>query len=509
MNESTFIQYLNERKFEFVRAIEGIEGNTGSPDGESLYFVQKNDKQYIATRDYIADEDVLVSLICKAYKKSQIEDRFIREAIDNLYVEFPFNEAISRKVEQLVCDSRKLETQPFTLTYRLYELFYLVLQQLNDQKKDTLQSRLADSKSYIDHFYHAPLTRVDLAQRAGVNVDYFSRTFKARYKESPMSYLNRVRITHAKSLLLNRNKTIRDVAFDVGFKDEFYFSRQFKRQMGRSPQSFMKRSILSLKVASLHHLVTGHLYALNHLPHSAIMNHSYPLSLKEAGVVEIGQESVDVDKLVTIQPDVVIQKAPMSDAVQTKSELINQIAPVINLAYEGTWREHFTQIASIVDCDQRAQQWLEHYEQKASSLKDSIKKYVGKETVIVVGIGEVGCCLYGMRNMGAVMYDDLQMEAPERIRKIAHIKEVTLEELMEINADRIILTVYRSHKRLPSQTTIVQHLKKLSRDERWQSLKAVKNKQLYGLYDTKHLYTSYNAYSHNLLLNKLSEFFVT
>ncbi|MBM7634909.1 ABC-type Fe3+-hydroxamate transport system substrate-binding protein [Geomicrobium sediminis] len=509
MNESTFTQYVNERKFEFVRAIEGRKDRIDSYDGESVYFVQKNERQLIATREYVADEDVLVQLVCKAYKKDQFEDVYIREAIDNLYVEFPINEVITSKLEQLSIESQNPETQPFTLTCWFYELLYLVLQQLNDQKKDSLQSRLADTKTYIDQFYNVPLTRVDLAQRAGVNVDYFSRTFKARYEESPMSYLNRVRITHAKSLLLKRNKTIRDIAFDVGFKDEFYFSRQFKRQIGRSPQSYMKRSILSLKVASLHHLVTGHLYALNHLPHSAIMNHSYPLSLKEAGVVEIGQESVDVDKLVTIQPDVVIQKAPMSDAVKTKSELINQIAPVVNLAYEGTWREHFTQIASVVDCDQRAQQWLEHYEHKASSIRDSIKKYVGKETVIVVGIGEVGCCLYGMRNMGAVMYDDLQMEAPERIRKIAHIKEVTLEELMEINADRIILTVYRSHKRLPSQMTIVKHLQQLSQDERWQSLKAVKNKQLYGLYDTKHLYTSYNAYSHNLLLNKLSEFFVT
>ncbi|GAK08383.1 helix-turn-helix transcriptional regulator [Geomicrobium sp. JCM 19038] len=263
MNQCTFTQYVDERMFEFVRA---IEGDNDTIDGECLYIAQKNERQVIATKDCLADEKVLFQLVCNAYKKDQDENVLILETMYNVYVEFSMNEIITRKVEQLVSDSQDSEASSFTLTYRFYEFLDLVMQVLQDQKKDSLHTRLADTKTYMDHFYNAPLTRSDLAQRAGVNVDYFSRSFKARYKESPMSYLNRVRITHAKSLLLNKNKTIREVAFDVGFKDEFYFSRQFKRQMGRSPQSYVKRSIVSIKVASLHHLVTGHLYALNHLP---------------------------------------------------------------------------------------------------------------------------------------------------------------------------------------------------------------------------------------------------
>ena len=51
-------------------------------------------------------------------------------------------------------------------------------------------------------------------------------------------YLARVRIEKAKMLLLDRNRRVSEVAYDVGFQSLTHFNRIFRKLAGKSPTSY-------------------------------------------------------------------------------------------------------------------------------------------------------------------------------------------------------------------------------------------------------------------------------
>lgn len=52
----------------------------------------------------------------------------------------------------------------------------------------------------------------------------------------------KISMNYSMTLLFNNNFRIKDVAYHLGFKDEYYFSRIFKQKTGLSPTEFMNSS---------------------------------------------------------------------------------------------------------------------------------------------------------------------------------------------------------------------------------------------------------------------------
>ena len=177
----------------------------------------------------------------------------------------------------------------------------------------------------------------------------------------------------------------------------------------------------------------------------------------------------------------------------------------MTLSYSESWRAHFRTIAGIVGKDKEAEDWLARYESKAAAIGKRIKKRTGDETFLILGIGQDRYVVYGQRNIGAVLYGDLNLPAPDGVKHIGHFKEIELDELPALEADRILLTIFRNDGTPSSEQAIRKQLRRLYASKQWQSLRAVRNGKVYGIYDGRHLYTSYNPLSHQLLLDKLQQ----
>ena len=78
------------------------------------------------------------------------------------------------------------------------------------------------------------------AELCGISESYFHMLFKKWSGLSPVDYRNRLRISHAKSILQNSSMSVGEVSAAVGFDDRFYFSRVFKALTGVSPQKYRK-----------------------------------------------------------------------------------------------------------------------------------------------------------------------------------------------------------------------------------------------------------------------------
>lgn len=84
-------------------------------------------------------------------------------------------------------------------------------------------------------------TSFEAAQVCNLSYSYFSRLFKRVMKKSFTEYVNYVRITEAQRMLTSTDKSITDVALDIGFSTTSYFIDKFKRQVHMTPMQFRKK----------------------------------------------------------------------------------------------------------------------------------------------------------------------------------------------------------------------------------------------------------------------------
>ncbi len=102
------------------------------------------------------------------------------------------------------------------------------------------QRLVRKAMAYIQQNYQETLTRQDLARYVGMSDDYLTYCFRQELGLTPIAYLNRYRITRAKRLLKESDRTITQIALDVGFSDSGYFSRVFRREIGMSPDGYRR-----------------------------------------------------------------------------------------------------------------------------------------------------------------------------------------------------------------------------------------------------------------------------
>jgi AraC-like DNA-binding protein len=78
----------------------------------------------------------------------------------------------------------------------------------------------------------------ELARLTGLGRVRFSTEFKRVFGLPPVKYIMRKRLERARYMLLNTDRTLEDVADELGFSDAFHFSKAFKAGIGFSPRQF-------------------------------------------------------------------------------------------------------------------------------------------------------------------------------------------------------------------------------------------------------------------------------
>jgi len=93
---------------------------------------------------------------------------------------------------------------------------------------------------FIEEHMDEPIRIATLSEVSGLSGAYFSRSFKRTFGEPPHTYLTRLRVKHACSLMLFSDLTLSEVAQACGFADQAHFSRRFRERTGRSPAAWRR-----------------------------------------------------------------------------------------------------------------------------------------------------------------------------------------------------------------------------------------------------------------------------
>jgi AraC-like DNA-binding protein len=116
--------------------------------------------------------------------------------------------------------------------------------------------RAVEAAHWLDEHSSEQIDLAAAARQAGLSPFHFLRLFAKVVGVTPHQYLVRSRLRHAARLLAGEDKTITDIALDVGFADLSNFVRTFHRAAGVSPRDFRKaakgdRKIFQDRLAAL------------------------------------------------------------------------------------------------------------------------------------------------------------------------------------------------------------------------------------------------------------------
>ena len=104
----------------------------------------------------------------------------------------------------------------------------------NGQKDHTDES-IKDAQSYIEENFSEKLSVEELANRFAISRRNFIRRFKKATFNTPIEYIQRVKVEAAKKSMESSTLNINQIMYDVGYNDEKAFRKIFKKYTGLSP----------------------------------------------------------------------------------------------------------------------------------------------------------------------------------------------------------------------------------------------------------------------------------
>lgn len=115
-----------------------------------------------------------------------------------------------------------------------------LLSGLSAEKNTPVLPWLKQIKERLDGSLKSNVSIDALATEFGISKSQLIRGFKKQYGETPYSYFLKRKLDTANSMLRYTGLTIKQIAIELQFADEFYFSNLFKKTYGVSPQKFRK-----------------------------------------------------------------------------------------------------------------------------------------------------------------------------------------------------------------------------------------------------------------------------
>jgi ABC-type Fe3+-hydroxamate transport system substrate-binding protein/AraC-like DNA-binding protein len=358
----------------------------------------------------------------------------------------------------------------------------------------------------MEEAFAYPLTRDELAKLASMSPTHYSSVFKRELGKSPTEVLAEIRIRHAKKQLMFGDHKIRDVAENVGFRNEFYFSRQFKQLVGVSPSTFVRQHYAkyakvsrpfslhlkflglndytpsayheSLNVVGLY--VEDFLVSLGVTPVLKCVGNNFRQRYLNANLNDVQEWSVlsfDFKEIADTKPDLIILGHP-EYGNNGKFDRFSEIAPTYSLQKRlFHWDEGIRIIGQLLNRSKQAETIIADYKQRVHAAQMQLTA-VAEQTVTLIRIcNDQHIRLYGGPEgySGVVLYKDLGLKPSNTVLNTAWNKEngyvrIELKELYELETDHLFVVVDPAGR---------DYWKQIVKDYRWNHLTCVRQQRCY------------------------------
>ena len=152
---------------------------------------------------------------------------------DNLKAKFKIDNENADVLGSTIINVLNFTTLDDIKTYLKHKLIYLIDHIVDENIK--LSPIVRRIVKCVNENYNKDLSLKSLALEYNVNTSYLGQVFTKEIGIQFSDYLNKIRNSVAKDLILNTNKKISDISKEVGYLDTSYFYRKFKKYYGVTP----------------------------------------------------------------------------------------------------------------------------------------------------------------------------------------------------------------------------------------------------------------------------------
>lgn len=237
---------------ESIQALESVYGHKGAA---YMVYTEKVKKKLQESIPFEVEKE-LIEAVKKgdAQKGMQMFDSYfqiilkatdqkptaIRKAIENFFIvmtremkEFGYEGNVHITLTHLETSIQIKEAA----RVRLSEIF----KEVGELRANGVKGLLSQAKEYLDSHYWKPVSLEEVAGQVGLSSYYLSKLFKEQFQITFSEYLTAIRLEKAKTYLLNGNVSLKEITFNIGYKDPNYFSRVFKKGTGLSPREYRNK----------------------------------------------------------------------------------------------------------------------------------------------------------------------------------------------------------------------------------------------------------------------------
>lgn len=242
-----------------------LEGDTGSQTADELYLL-KGQQHLIGYKPYFDGHYLLNSPVIKNFGVVIKEGMFNRLYIEELDVLKRFWDKVHAGQDADITPSAMPLTArqlslihdiahcPFTgqmrqayMESKIIELFLFQASQAESLKgKSSFQLSASDTeklhaaRSWIRQHMFEPMSMTQICRVSGLNEFKLKKGFRELFGTTTFGYLNELKMTYARQLILNSRCSILEAAYSVGYGEPYSFTRAFRKHFGYLP-SELKR----------------------------------------------------------------------------------------------------------------------------------------------------------------------------------------------------------------------------------------------------------------------------
>jgi AraC-like DNA-binding protein len=174
--------------------------------------------------------------------KKTLPAAFNSEQLELLQTSRPTTLQMNQVIRGIMLNIDKRGNHHIYFEAKALELLFLELEQLAALAKQPGSpflkahdvERVYLAKAMVEENLLNPCSLIELAHRVGLNDFKLKKGFREVFGTTVFSYLYELRMEKAK-LLLKNGKPVREVAFEVGYKNAHHFTTAFKKKFGYLP----------------------------------------------------------------------------------------------------------------------------------------------------------------------------------------------------------------------------------------------------------------------------------
>lgn len=116
---------------------------------------------------------------------------------------------------------------------------------LKPEKAVPLYDRFEVDKAiaFMNSHFSEKITIMDIAGQVNISAGHFTKIFKSITGETPIDFLNLLRLQKSRVMLRNNAGNITDIALKCGFNSSSYFSTCFLKKYKLTPSAYRKRHV--------------------------------------------------------------------------------------------------------------------------------------------------------------------------------------------------------------------------------------------------------------------------